>query len=210
MAAALSTGLGAAAGGSPTTLCEQEQCAVVGDTAYSNLVLGRVRRVESADEVKALFLAARSRGRWASLPDDPARFSKFVRVVVLDTVARTDAGTRPLALRVIMTEPEFRDENLEPGTLVRYAPHGVDHELPPKDQPELLPYWHVTGCVLPMCLATDAACQARFEAGTYERATGRATDWQTERVRSAEAVIDPGSLLPRRTAAEPVPDNESR
>jgi hypothetical protein len=199
-----------AAGAATTTICDQGQCVVIGDAAYPNLVVGRVRRVEREDETRALFAAARARGRWAGLPADAARFADAVRVVVLDTADRTDAGERPLILRVVMTEPEFRDENLAPGTLVRYAPHGEDHEVPPRDHPELLPYWHVTGCVLPLCLATDAACQARFLAGTYERASGRATDWQTAQVRSVEAVIDPGSLLPRRPAAEPDPETESR
>jgi hypothetical protein len=31
------------------------------------------------------------------------------------------------------------------------APHGVDHEKPPADRPDLVPYWDRTGCVLGLC-----------------------------------------------------------
>jgi hypothetical protein len=89
-----------------------------------------------------------------------------------------------------MTQYEYAVETMPPGTLVRYVPHGADHERPPKDQPGLAPYWDITGCVMTLCNAADTACKARYLAGVYDRQTGRSLDWRDGASTSGPPLID--------------------
>jgi len=188
---------------SAPVVCEGDDCLVAGKSAYPSLVVGEFVRVDEPRSAQRWWARAREHGAWVALPADAREFGELVRPVTIRTLDRQPSGARARTLTVLMTQLEFANEKLEPGALVRYAPHGTDHEHAPEDQPRLAAYWDITGCVLTLCSAADTPCKAAYLPGIYERASGRAADWRTGRPTSAEPLIEPVSRRPvrRDTAA---------
>jgi hypothetical protein len=176
-------------------VCANGACAVYSDAAYPGLVVGTVERVLSPQETASLFVEARRRGAWRDLPAAPQDFAALVRGVELNTRDRASAEAPALRLTVFLTEDEYQEVSLDPGLLVRYSPHGADHERPPQSRPALLPYWNVTGCILPLCGKKDPRCEVLFLTGVYERRSGRAIDWSSGQAVPGPALIEPQTFL---------------
>lgn len=180
----------------PAVVCISGACAAVHRSAYPGLVVGTVTRVLTQGESTELFDRARAGGAWPTLPADPQAFARLVRAVALHTRVQDGAGAHDLEFIALMTEDEYRDAGIDPGVFVRYAPHGPDHDAPPADQPALLPYWNVTGCVMALCRLADAACEARYLPGIYERHSGVPLAWRSATPLSQTPVINPRTQLP--------------
>lgn len=179
-----------------TPVCEAGVCTVVADTAYPSLVIGLVDHVATQEEAAALFARALVVPAWSQLPPLAQAFAQKVRVVVVVLPPLQAAGSRPLKLALLTTDDEYGDDGFEPGTLVRYKPHGATHEDPPSGRPDLVPYWPVTGCVLPLCQSHDPRCRDRYLQGVFDVASGFSVDWHTGLPVSPTAVIDPRTKLP--------------
>lgn len=183
----------------PTVVCERDSCLVAGNGALPSLVVGELVRVDPPQVAQRWWSLARNRGAWSSLPSDAREFAELVRPVTIRTMdRRTSHEEHALLLTVLMTQYEFQDLKLDPGEMVRYAPHGIDNEQAPADQPRLAAYWDLTGCVLALCTPTDVACKSAYLPGVYERHSGRAADWRTGRPTSTEPLIEPVSRRPVR------------
>ena len=162
--------------------------------AFPGVVVGSVDRVVEPAAVAALFERARSEGHWSTLPPSSEAFASRLRALIVNTQDRGDDMVgHPLRVLVLMMEDEYDDAPFVQGVLVRYAPHGPDHEHPPADRPDLLPYWSLSGCVLVLCTPQTANCASLYLPGVYERGTGRVVDWRTGTVTSAVPLIDPRS-----------------
>jgi hypothetical protein len=182
-------------------VCDDASCLVASTSAFPSLVVGELVRVDDPAAARRWWLQARSQGAWTTLPGDGREFAELVRPVAIRTVERQDGQERPRELTVLMTQFEYETGPLPAGTLVRYAPHGVDHERAPEDQPRLAPWWDVTGCVLALCAPRDDTCKAAYLPGIYERTTGRAADWRSGLPTSAAPLIEPISRRPVRRAS---------
>lgn len=95
-----------------------------------------------------------------------------------------------------MQVEEYAAAPLAVGSLVRYSPHGVYHEAPPKAGPEELALFHgLTGCVAVLCGKNDLACFKRYRQGVFTKGQGRAVSLRTGRPIPGAAPIDPVSLF---------------
>jgi hypothetical protein len=171
-------------------VCQAHSCLVASEAAFPSLVIGEVTRVDDVSQARSWWSAVRAQGAWAALPEDANAFARLVRPVTIRTADRANPRAPTLALTVLMTQFELDSEAMPPGTLVRYLPHGAGHERPPKEIPELAPWWDITGCVLVICLAADAACKERYLPGVYERDTGRGVDWRSGVPTTTAPLID--------------------
>lgn len=180
----------------PAIVCVAAACTVVAGAAYPGLVIGSVERVLTPSESAEFFSRAMATGAWRDMPGDAKQFTRLVRGVALRTRAASGDPASAFSFVALMTEDEYRDAGLDPGVLVRYAPHGPEHDAPPADQPELLPYWGFTGCVMALCRQGDGVCEGRYLPGVYERATGAALDWRSAKPASMVPLINPRTQLP--------------
>lgn len=171
-------------------VCIDGACADGSARALPALVIGEVVRVDDPPAATRLLAAARRQGDWPTLETVEGEFGRLVRPVV---IAMKSADAPPSLVTVLMTQFEFEGESLLPGTLVRYAPHGIDHEQPPADIPALARYWPVTGCVMTLCRAGDLACHSLYLPGAFDRVSGRRVDWRTGHYASDQPLIDPAT-----------------
>lgn len=171
--------------------CKARDCEMPSQGSYPDLVIGRFQAMATAAQSRQLFADMRARHAWSALPDDSAGFYTALQPV---TIALPN-GT---ALAVLMAQDEAHIAQPKPGDLVRYSPHRGKYEIPPAD-PKARAYWGVDGCVAILCRAQDKACFSRYVSGVYRPADGRALSPRTFQSLPHGTVIDPQTLLPRRT-----------
>ncbi|MFC5582169.1 hypothetical protein [Rhodanobacter terrae] len=159
--------------------------------SYPDLVIGRFQAMATPAQSRRLFADMRARHAWSALPNDAAEFYAALQPV---TIALPN-GT---ALAVLMAQDEAHIAQPKPGDLVRYSPHRGKYEIPPTD-PKARAYWGVDGCVAILCRAQDKACYSRYVSGVYRPADGHALSPRTFQPLPHGTVIDPQTLLPRRT-----------
>lgn len=174
--------------------CASRHCGIPQDGSYPHLVIGTLQRIASSREGERIFREARRLGYWQALPDDPHRFVATIRAVSILT--RTPDG--PRALTLLLSNAELQAGPLKVGDLVRYTPHDKAHEHAPDDTPAGRAYWKLHGCVMVVCTVSDGACRKRYQAGTYQLATGTPIDPDSGKAWPGIAPVDPISLLPRR------------
>jgi len=185
----------------PRVICRNADCLVASVSAFPSLVVGELVRIDEEQDAQAWWSRVRAQGAWAQLPEDAHEFGQLVRPVTIRTTDLQPSGSSTRLLTVLMTQYEYEGSVMPLGTLVRYAPHGIDHEREPDDVPRLKPYWDITGCVLVLCRAQDAECKSQYLPGIYERGSGRAADWRTGRPTTEHALIDPASRRPLKKIA---------
>jgi len=168
--------------------CDERACAMPAEGSYPHLILGRFTAAASAAQGRTLFADMRKRGRWQSLPDDPASFSRNLRPVSVRLPDRS-------MIAVLMTQEEFGVMAPRPGDLVRYSPHRGSYEMPPADPVERA-YWSVDGCIAVVCRAEDKACFGRYRQGVFRTSDGMELSPYTFRPLDHAVAIDPDSLLP--------------
>lgn len=173
--------------------CVANACGLHADGAYPAYVIGTVAHIGSDADLRRVFAWARRHGYWKALPESVAPYLQDVKLVTI-------ALPPPLArhpVTVFVTHEEFAVSPYPVGALVRYSPHGADHETPPKADADDAALFHgLTGCVALLCRAGDGACAQRYVEGVFTKADGRQVDQATGKVIPGGQRIDPNSLLP--------------
>lgn len=183
-----------AAGNDPSPLdCGAGQCGVLGDGAYSNLVIGRLDFVGTAADMTQVLHWAKAHGYWKTLP---ASTEPYVRDVQLVTIA-VPKGMASQPITLFMLRTEYDSAPYHVGDLVRYAPHDAAHDETAQGSPADLALFHgLTGCVATLCQKGDGACLARYRQGAFTTAHGQQVSLTTGHRVHGGAQIDPISLLP--------------
>jgi hypothetical protein len=173
-------------------LCATARCGMVTDGAYKNYVIGRLTHVGSATDMKQVYHWAKTHGYWKHLPNSLAPYLKDVKLVTI---------TLPPALAshpvtVFMQQEEYASAPYVVGDLVRYSPHGSDHEVPRGNADDIALYHGLTGCVATLCRQSDPACYKRYRQGVFTKMQGEQVSLQTGKIIPDGLHIDPISLLP--------------
>lgn len=173
--------------------CKADRCGLHADGPYPDYVVGTVAHIGTDADMRRVFDWTRHHGYWKALPDTLAPYLKDVELV---TIALPPAvARRPIT--VFVTHEEFAVSPYRIGDLVRYSPHGADHEAPPRpDRDDGLLFHGLTGCVALLCRAGDRACVRRYVEGVFTKADGRQVDLATGKVIPGGLRIDPVSMLP--------------
>lgn len=175
------------------TSCVTNRCGLHANGPYPNYVIGTLAHVGTDADVTRVFDWAKHHGYWQSLPDS---VSPYLQDVALVTIRLPRAVARS-PVTVFVTRQELRGSPYRVGDLVRYSPHGSDHEIPPKKDADDAALFHgLTGCVALLCHKGDRACAKRYRQGVFTKAQGRQVDLQTGQVMPGGLRIDPISLLP--------------
>lgn len=187
IASLLCAGIALAADAPPG--CDAADCGIRRAAAYPHLVIGRLVRVASEAEMRALYRWARA-GAWKGFGDSEADYLERNRLLILPA---DDAGT-PVWLH--MSHEEYRRVTFQSGDLLRYTPRTAGGS---DAAPSI--YSALAGCIAILCRAEDRACAQQYRAGVFRRADGVQIDFVTEAPLPAGVTIDPLSLLPRGASA---------
>lgn len=173
--------------------CSTARCGLHADGPYPNYVIGRLAHVGTEADMAQVMAWAKSHGYWQSLP---SALSTYLQDVALVTIRLPSAMARH-PVTVFVTRQEADLASYRVGDLVRYSPHGDDHEIPPKkDAADAALFHGLTGCVALLCRRGDRACVKRYRQGVFTKAQGRQVDLRTGRLLAGGLRIDPVSLLP--------------
>lgn len=176
--------------------CVHHRCGLLANGTYRNLVIGRVLHVGSAADMTRVYHWAKAHGYWKSLPNTLSPYLHDVRLVTL--ALPHSVSKRPVT--VFMQIEEYAAAPLSIGSLVRYSPHGVHHDVPAKaDAEELALYHGLTGCVAVLCRKHDAACFKRYRQGVFTKAHGQPVSLRSGKPIPGGAAINPVSLFPRKS-----------
>lgn len=177
----------------PRAACAAPRCGLRADGAYPNYVIGRLARVGAGADLAQVFDWAKHHGYWRSLP---SAMGPYLADVTLLAIRLPSAEARQ-PITVFVTRQEYRVSPYRVGDLVRYSPHGADHEIPPKPDADDAALFHgLTGCVALLCRRGDRARARRYLQGVFTKTAGRQVDVHTGRVMAGGSRIDPVSLLP--------------
>lgn len=173
--------------------CAGDRCGLHANGPYPNYVIGTLAHVGTDADMARVFEWAKRHGYWQALP---ASVKPYLEDVALVTIRLPSALARH-PVTVFVTRQESSLAPYRVGDLVRYSPHGADHEIPPKPDADDAALFHgLTGCVALLCRKRDHACQKRYLQGVFTKAQGRQVDLRTGRVIAGGLRIDPVSLLP--------------
>lgn len=170
--------------------CTVGDCGLRTASAYEYLVIARVGRIATDEEMRRLYGWAKPR-IWRDFQDDEADYLRRNRLFVLPA----DRAGAPVMVH--MSHEEFRRVGFEPGDLVRYIPHvrgahpGADESL----------YSDLAGCIAVLCRASDPACASQYRTGVFRRADGVELVFRTQQPKPGGVVVDPVSLLPQSKGA---------
>lgn len=173
--------------------CASNHCGLHANGPYPNYVIGTLTRVGSATDMKQVYHWAKTHGYWKSLPDSLAPYLHDVKLVTI-TLPR---GLARHPVTVFMQRTEYASAPFIVGDLVRYSPHGSDHEAPKDNADDLTLYHGLTGCVATLCRQGDSACYKRYRQGVFTKAQGKQVNLQTGKLILGGLRIDPISLLPQ-------------
>lgn len=176
----------------PSLNCASDRCGLHADGPYPNYVIGTLTQVGSDDDMKQVYRWAKHHSYWKSLPNSPAPYLQDIKLVTI-TLPYALAG-HPVT--VFMQQKEYASAPYVVGDLVRYSPHGDDHEVPQGDADKLALYHGLSGCVATLCRQGDRSCYRRYEQGVFTKKTGQQINLRTGRVIPGGHRIDPVSLLP--------------
>lgn len=173
--------------------CAINRCGLHADGPYPNYVIGTLAHIGTDADLHQAFHWAKSHGYWKPLPASFAPYPQDVKLITI-RLPRTMAR-HPVS--VFVTRQEYVISPYRVGDLVRYSPHGADHETPPKPGADDAALFHgLTGCVALLCRRGDHVCASRYTQGVFTKADGEQVDLQTNRVIPGGVRIDPVSLLP--------------
>lgn len=174
--------------------CAHNKCDLHANGAYRNLVIGRLVGVGSKADLLRVYHWAKAHGDWKSLPNSPAPYLRYTRVVYI--ALPPAIAKHPVA--VFIQAEEYDPALFTPGALVRYSPHGTRHEAPPQSGKAGHALFHgLTGCVATLCGPHAAACASHYRQGVYTKAHGLPVNLHTGAVIPNGVGIDPISLMPR-------------
>lgn len=194
-AAILLSALGVAGAATPDPLgCTTHRCGLLTDGAYTNLIIGTLTHVGSADDMRRVYHWAKTHGYWKSLPASPAPYLRDIKLVTIDVAS----SKSPRPVTVFMQQTEYASAPYVVGDLVRYSPHDLAHESPQGNADGLALYHGLTGCVATLCRQSDPACFKRYRQGVFTKPQGMQIDLQSGETLPDGEHIDPHSLLPIR------------
>lgn len=170
--------------------CPKDDCVTRGPSPYPHIVIGRLIRVGTDEEMRQLYRWAKP-GVWKDFPDDEADYLERNRVLLLPLDAK---GTPAM---VHMSHEEFRRVTFRVGDLVRYTPRMAGS---PGGEGRSI-YSSLAGCIAILCRAEDAACAERYRTGVFRRSDGVQVDPKHGKPVMGGIVIDPLSLLPKTAEA---------
>lgn len=176
-----------------TPHCSADRCGLHTDGPYPNYVIGTLAHIGSDADLHRVFQWAKGHGYWKSLPNSIRSYTQDVKLVTI----RLPHSMARYPVAVFVTKQEYSISPYRVGDLVRYSPHGADHEVPPGRGVDDAALFHgLTGCVALLCRSGDHSCEARYIQGVFTKAKGRQVDLRTGRVIPSSVRIDPLSLLP--------------
>lgn len=177
-----------------TTLpCLADRCGLHADGPYPDYVIGTLAGIGSEADVKQAFQWAKHHGYWKSLPDSVAPYLQDVKLITIGL----PASMARYPVTVFVTQQEYAVSPYRVGDLVRYSPHGSDHEIAPKRDANDIALFHgLTGCVALLCRQNDRSCQKRYLRGVFTKLQGLQVNLSTGRVIKGGMKINPVSLLP--------------
>lgn len=144
--------------------CRKGQCDLLKNGAYPAVVIGKVDHVGTDRELGSVYQWATRHRYWRNLPQGK---SSYLAAANLIAVIPPPSNSLASPSALLMGRDEFNTVKIEPGDLVRYAPHRKAHEAPQGD---------ATGCIAPLCKAQDKGCFGRYQEGTFSRDTGEQID----------------------------------
>lgn len=143
--------------------------------------------------MKGVLEWAKKHGYWESLPGSASPYLEDVKLVTIELPH--SMAQHPVT--VFVTSEEYAEAPYRVGDMVRYSPHGSDHETPPRRDADDIALFHgLTGCVALLCHKNDRTCEKRYTRGVFTKAAGEQVDLHTGRVVPGGLRIDPVSLLP--------------
>ncbi len=167
--------------------CVANRCGIVRDAPNPDFVVGTVDGVTTPAQTALLFTAARRDGLWRMFPPPPAAFAaKIQPISILFAPGHS--------ITVLSAAWEARLLRLQPGEMVRFAPHRGLHEKPRPDDP----YWVGVGCVVLLCVPGDTQCQQGYRSGLYRVADGAELDDSGRAIVPNGIMIDPISMRPKK------------
>lgn len=173
--------------------CATNRCGLHANGPYPNYVIGTLAHVGTNADLTQVFRWAKGHGYWQSLPDSVKPYLQDVRLVTI----RLPSSMARYPVTVFVTQQEYSVSPYRVGDLVRYSPHGSDHEIPPKKGADDAALFHgLTGCVALLCRQADRACAKRYLQGVFTKTQGNQVDLHTGQVMTGGLRIDPISLLP--------------
>lgn len=191
--AALPSVVNAAPVGTPTMHCATDHCGLHADGPYPDYVIGTLVHIGTDADLQQVYAWAKQHGYWKSLPDSVTPYLQDVKLVTI----KLPRSMAPDPVTVFVTQQEYRVSPYRVGDLVRYSPHGFDHEIPPKkDAADAALFHGLTGCVALLCRQGDRDCAKRYVQGVFTKAQGEQVDLRTGQVMADGLRIDPVSLLP--------------
>lgn len=136
-------------------------------------MIGKVDHVGTDKELGSAYQWATRHRYWRNLPKGK---SSYLAAANLIAVIPPPSNSLASPSALLMGRDEFNTVKIEPGDLVRYAPHRKAHEAPQGDATALAIYWGATGCIAVLCKAQDKGCFGRYQEGTFSRDTGEQID----------------------------------
>lgn len=176
-----------------TSLCSVDHCGLHADGPYPNYVIGTLAHVGTDTDVQQVFQWAKRHGYWKSLPNSLSPYLQDIKLVTI----RLPRSMARQPVSVFVTHQEYATSPYRPGDLVRYSPHGADHEVPPHpDADDVILFHGLTGCVALLCRQGDSKCRARYVSGVFTKSHGREVNLHTGQAIPDGRRIDPISLFP--------------
>ena len=173
--------------------CATDHCGLHSDGPYGNYIIGILARIGTNADVAQVFQWAKHHGYWRPLPNSTAPYYQDVELLTI----RLPHALAWHPVTVFVTKQEYTVSPYRVGDLVRYSPHGSDHETPPKHDADDIALFHgLTGCVALLCRQDDPKCWKRYREGVFTKSQGRQVNLRTGQVVAGGRRIDPISLLP--------------
>jgi len=152
--------------------CKTNQCGLIADGSYPNIIVGQVAAKSSPATNKTMFHWARKKGWWKDLPQSDTQFTQAVLPVAITTQTPKGAQT----FTALMGTDEYDTAPIHEGDLVRYSPHGAQHNAPKENTPQAWAYWKLFGCIQILCRQSDAECFKKYRYGVYRKLDGMQVD----------------------------------
>ncbi len=172
--------------------CTNNDCDLLGDGPFEQLVVGSVVKVATNAEAEAVFHWAREHGYWAALPDDAARFAKTIQMMSI----KVGTKEKQKIVTLLMGREHYDAVKIAAGDFIRYTPHDTSGSAPKFEDPADTAYWNLFGCIAVLCRADDTSCPSRYVSGAFSRANGKQLDLDKMTPIADGILIDTGTYMP--------------
>ena len=183
--------------------CQHNHCGLLTEQAPPDILVGQVEAVATTKQSLHVFDWARTHQYWHDVPVNAPGYPAFVVLLSLSIPTIEHRQPSHRSVTVAMTREEYDSGPIQPGAMIRYAPHAFygdnaayrnarTHQDPVKES-----YWWTLGCVAQLCAPEDTQCIAHYQPGRFNWHTGAQLNLTTGASTPNGAEIDTLTLLPK-------------